>query len=870
MRQAGSPTLTAMEDPPAPRAGQVDPIVQVGRAAEQRSVVVRALEQLRVSGVPRTQVDLAAEAGITVGAFRKHERDYFAEVKADLLGRVVQDEAEYQAWLALYRCFSTRIKAAREARAVHRRLVRLSIENLDRTGRPVTYSAIDTLSRLGAQRVAAELLAWEAETGRKRERADVWQPVTLDTVLPLIDPALHAMPLTFLDDLPGNHRPLSETNLRAISGLATQGLRDTAFLCLTVSATTHSNERCFFGSMAEFLPVLGLADLGALDPDAFYPAFHDRTLFPELSDASRVNHLQMYFRLLRRQDAYFERLKPEQARKLAPFRLRPVTSTTFWHRSGLWTQVADDRRKRRKAATAAVHDKFYLFRNIADRRVNQLVRLRKAFWEACERVRHNPGTPFPLAFSYSEEAVTPSGASRRVAHSFRLWDGHTLRRLHAPLAPKLFYADREGLPGFECGADGLYVSLESSSAEGDTVEESGFWFVELVRSGGLTWEPDPEFLAAQGYGTGKAFFPPVRSDWPRSVGRWLKRIALDLDMLFLPVGTLLGTGLAGNAALQVMTKTGARVGETLQIRLTHKHLTRASLPGGKEAIAFHAIPKGRAAEEPFYIDVRCLKALEAWFEFLREHQGEAAVVPATYALRPKCKPAPYLFQFAGRHFETTDLNACLRILLHGVEVSTAEGETVLLSAHLLRHGFATELRGLGVPIDVIALLLKQRDVEVTRYYAQATPAQLIQEQERIFTDRIDLTRTHIRTPEEIHRQVEEARGKVGALIRVLGGTCTVANWCPAKFACVGCAGNAPDPARRSEVDEFMRLYEATVKLAASKGLPAEVSKARARVAAAQDTLAEMDLIEAAERDAGLLAEVSFSKSPSSRRRRGAL
>ena len=459
-------------------------------------------------------------------------------------------------------------------------------------------------------------------------------------------------------------------------------------------------------------------------------------------------------------------------------------------------QLTDERRGRRKAATAAVHEKFYLFRNIAERRLNQLVRLRQAFRDACDRVRGDPGVVFPVPFSYSEEAVTPAGSARTVTHRFRLWNGQALHRAHAPIAPKRYYDFRVERHGPEIAPGLLFLTYEGASAERETAAQAELWFADLLRAGGMTYDPDPELFAAQGYDGAAAVKPPARPDWPMTTGIWLKRVAADLGLLFLPVEMLLGTGLIGHAGLQIMTKTGARVGEVLQIRLTREHLTRAELPGGKEAIAFRAIPKGREAEEPFYIDAHCLKALHGWFSFLREHEGGASVVPTFHALRLKCKPAPYLFQFRGRHFDPNNVNACIRILLHGVEVATAEGEIVRLSAHLLRHGFATELRGLGVPIDVIALLLKQRDVEVTRYYSQPTPAQLFAVQERIFIDRLDLTRTHIRTPGEIRRQVEEAHGKVGALIRVLGGTCTVANWCPAKFACVGCGGNAPDPARR--------------------------------------------------------------------------
>ncbi len=163
--------------------------------------------------MPTSQLELAATTGLTVKAFRKHECAYLHDVKAELLARVVQDEEAFQAWIALYRCFATRIKAAREVRALQQRLVRLSIESLDRTGKPITYTAVDALTGLGSQRVAAELRAWEVETGRRRARADVWQPVKLATVLSLIDPALHHMPLTFLDD-PLAHRPLSIASMR--------------------------------------------------------------------------------------------------------------------------------------------------------------------------------------------------------------------------------------------------------------------------------------------------------------------------------------------------------------------------------------------------------------------------------------------------------------------------------------------------------------------------------------------------------------------------------------------------------------------------------------------------------------------------------
>ena len=829
------------------------------RAEANRATVYRVMDAVRASGTPGSQPQLVAETGLSAVTVSKYANAYTREVNAELLGWGVEDEAAFQEWTALYRSFAVHVRASSEAHAVQTRFLRLAIESLDRAGQPVTHSAVDALTGVGWDRVLAAMRAWEAETGKTRVRGRSWSPVTLDMVLPLIDPALHHLPLTFLDD-PRAYRPLTTTSLRMIHGLSQPRLRDTAFLCLAIAETDLKNDSRFFWAFANHLSALGLADIDQIDPDAFYAAFHDGQVLPKVGKPLRTGWLQTYFRLLRKQDDYFGRLTPGQADSLVPFRLRPVSNASFWRRSLLFVQVRDESRGRRKAATAAVHNKFYLFRNIAERRLNQLVRLRQAFQDACGRVRQAGAVAsFPVAFAYTEEAVTPAGAARTVTHRFRLWDGHALRCAHAPVAPKRYYEAPEYGCGIELGADLLFLSYEGATAAAETVEPAEFWFADLTRAGGLTYDPDPAFLAAHGYAKA-ALYQPVRPDWTVSTGTWLKRLSADLGLLFLPVDTLLAAGLIGQAVLQVMTKTGARIGEVMQIRLTPEHLARAELPGGKEVIAFRAKPKGRTAEEPFYIDGRCLKALHAWFSFLRERGGGAVVLPPTFQLREKCGPAPYLLQFRGRHLGHKDLNACLRILLHGIEVSTAQDETVRLSTHLLRHGFATEMRQLEVPMDVIALLIKQRDVDVTRFYAQPTPAQMVEVQERIFLDRIDLTRTHLRTPATIRRQMESAQGGVGALVPVVGGTCTVANMCPVKFACLGCAGNAPDPAKRAQVEEFKRIYEDMMRLAAGQGLRAEERKARGAVAGCEDMLAEMALIEAAECDGAQAAEVRYAEA----------
>jgi hypothetical protein len=67
----------------------------------------------------------------------------------------------------------------------------------------------------------------------------------------------------------------------------------------------------------------------------------------------------------------------------------------------------------------------------------------------------------------------------------------------------------------------------------------------------------------------------------------------------------------------------------------------------------------------------------------------------------------------------------------------------------------------------------------------------------------------------------DAEGKIGALTDILGGTCVVGNMCPAKFACVGCAGNAPDPAKRYQVERKLAWATQQMNWATTERLFAE-------------------------------------------------
>ena len=153
-----------------------------------------------------------------------------------------------------------------------------------------------------------------------------------------------------------------------------------------------------------------------------------------------------------------------------------------------------------------------------------------------------------------------------------------------------------------------------------------------------------------------------------------------------------------------------------------------------------------------------------------------------------------------------------------------------------------------VSVDVIARMLNQRDHSVTKYYSRPTRKHVMEAAELIFADRIDVAEEALRSPAEIGRMLTDAEGQIGALTDVLGGTCVVGNMCPAKFACIGCAGNAPDPAKRSQVDRKLAWATQQMNWAASERLFAEERQMTQLAKDCRLMLAEMDLIEKARTD----------------------
>jgi len=134
---------------------------------------------------------------------------------------------------------------------------------------------------------------------------------------------------------------------------------------------------------------------------------------------------------------------------------------------------------------------------------------------------------------------------------------------------------------------------------------------------------------------------------------------------------------------------------------------------------------------------------------------------------------PYIFQYHQQHLDDIAISACLRFLLHGMSFQTSEGAPVILKPHLLRHAFATfTVQVEGLPLDLVAEWLKQKNLEITRYYSKKGQ-QALAEEHASFIERL-ATEIHVR--EAIVRSPEEIRGHSSRSVvvnaRLMGGVTT--------------------------------------------------------------------------------------------------
>ena len=164
----------------------------------------------------------------------------------------------------------------------------------------------------------------------------------------------------------------------------------------------------------------------------------------------------------------------------------------------------------------------------------------------------------------------------------------------------------------------------------------------------------------------------------------------------------------------------------------------------------HLLPKGAKTEEErqlFPLSKEALRLLGEIKTLLEETYGDIPIVqPArSNSKREHLKPERYLFQWDASPdgkigtLSEKDVTTLLRFLLHGLDVTTAKGEPIRVSTHVLRHVMSTHARHYRhVPPEAIAYFFLHHRLkaltgrepsltDITEYYTQMTEEQALRQ-----------------------------------------------------------------------------------------------------------------------------------------------
>jgi len=617
--------------------------------------------------------------------------------------------------------------------------------------------------------------------------------------------------------------------------------------------------------------------------------------------ATRVGFFHCYKSTTNLIASWLDFLPADQQHVYRPFLLptiNPLISETVGTKEQEWEK---QQQEQRKAETEAVVPQFTELRATAHFRYNRMHRLWQAYQQAVKQVLPDHSN-LPLEFSY-EEGEPPV---ERIQCC--LWDRRSfvLHPKHTDFySPSTVKTARNHRRSFTDKHNDVFLEVVNVERLEDDAPPEGLWFTDLLKLGMLGQKPrkGPEqevakkqaWLREWGYGeeNSEETLTPFHAAhhgllcWPEiptlrggGTGHFMVRAQQQTDGVLVPVESLYAAATFGLLALELLTTTGMRINELQQVSLLPECVIRMvddPPPGAKDQTpriryVLRLLPKGeRTDKRPHYgIGKDALRLMTQTAHMLCAHYhlppGEplprvAFTSDSSRSHRFEGEQVPYIFQYHHEHLSDNTISACLRFLMHGMVFQTSTGEPVILKAHLLRHAFATfAVHVEGLPLDLVAEWLKQKNLDTTRYYSQKGQ-QDVAEEHSSFVERlameINLREAIVRSPEEIRKLAESARRRVGTLIGVIGGDCTFDGWCHNQYDCIRCPSKAPDPEKRSQVEEKLRNAKDRLAYYEREGLVLEAEKMRYLIRNCQLELREMDLMVEFRRDESRAAQVTF-------------
>ncbi len=302
------------------------------------------------------------------------------------------------------------------------------------------------------------------------------------------------------------------------------------------------------------------------------------------------------------------------------------------------------------------------------------------------------------------------------------------------------------------------------------------------------------------------------------------------------------------AAVEVLRHTGIRIEELTE--LTHHSLTQYRLPDtGQLVPLLHIAPSKTDIERLLVISPELADVLAAIVARIRD--TSSGTVPDVIAYdRYECcflPPMPVLFQHLEgidrRPLSPASIRHWIRDALAAAGITGNAGKPLVFTPHDFRRIFATEAIMNGMPPHITQLILGHKDITTTMGYKAVYPGEAI-EAHRAFIAR----RRELRPPEEYRTPTgsewqeflghfQRRKVELGDCGRAYGTTCHH------EHACIRCALLRVDPAQRGRLAEIRDSLLARIDEVREHGWLGEVEGLKVSLAAANDKIAHLDLLQ---------------------------
>jgi hypothetical protein len=292
------------------------------------------------------------------------------------------------------------------------------------------------------------------------------------------------------------------------------------------------------------------------------------------------------------------------------------------------------------------------------------------------------------------------------------------------------------------------------------------------------------------------------------------------------------------------------------------------------------LPKGGKTEADRKLYLMSPQAVELVGEICQELlQAHGGIVPRVKPSGRKAEQLAlerYVFQWAAQPdgrlgaLYPPDVNKLMRFVLHGIEMTTTEGERISVNAHLLRHVMAATMRQeFDVPVEVVAWVLHHRPGrastdgsfvagESSEYYSAMTEVerQRYATQFQLSLEAKGDDALEIAVPDEV--MLERMDVKLRNCFEVWGtisptffGYCGRPGLCPRgsyRGLCIGCPHLVPNPDKLKLAEHWLGLYQSLGAQMRAVGNVRDARQQEAQAHELEDIINIMNLYKQAEQD----------------------